>query len=85
MNIGQCKNRPQYVCDKCGKSIPYTYQKGFEVYKYYKQNKYDYSIKKDFDLCKSCEKEFREWLKEKPIPIIENLIDKFPVWEEEKR
>lgn len=46
MNIGECKNRPKYVCDKCGKFIPYTYQKGFEVYKHYKQNKYDYSIKK---------------------------------------
>lgn len=46
MNIGKCKNRPKYVCDKCGKFIPYIYQKGFEVYKYYKQNKYDYSIKK---------------------------------------
>ena len=85
MNIGECKNKPKYVCDKCGKVIPYTYQKGFEIYKYYKQNKYDYSIKKDFDLCKSCEKKFRDWLKEKPIPTANDLIDKFPIWEEDKQ
>lgn len=83
MNIGECKNKPKYVCDKCGEVIPYTYQKGFEIYKYYKQNKYDYSIKKDFDLCKSCEKKFRDWLREKPIPTESDLINKFPIWKEE--
>ena len=85
MNIGKCKNRPKYVCDKCGQAIPYVYQKGFSTNKYYKQKKYDYVIKKDFDLCDSCEKQFREWLKEKPIPTIDRLMDKFPIWEEEKR
>ena len=82
MNIGRCKNRPKYICDKCGQVIPYVYQKGFEVNKYYKQKKYDYAIKKEFDLCNSCEKELKEWLKEKPITTIDNMINKFPVWEE---
>lgn len=81
MNIGKCKSRPKYICDKCGQAIPYVYQKGFEVNKYYKQKKYDYAIKKDFDLCKSCEKEFRKWLKEKPPTKTKNIIDKFPIWE----
>ena len=85
MNISKNTHKPIYVCDKCGKSIHYTYRKGFEVYKYYKQNQYDYSIKKDFDLCGSCEKKFREWLKEKPIPTANDLIDKFPIWEEDKQ
>ena len=43
----------------------------------------DGNYKHDFDLCRSCEKEFREWLKEKPIPSTQDLIDKFPIWEEE--
>ena len=47
MNIGKCKNRPKYVCDKCGQVIPYVYQKGFSTNKYYKQKKYDYVIKKN--------------------------------------
>ena len=46
---------------------------------HYKQRKYDYAIKKDFDLCNSCEKKFRKWLKEKEIPTICEL---FPRWEE---
>lgn len=84
MNIGKCKNRPRYVCDKCGQAIPYLYKKGFAVNKYYKQREYDYAIKKEFDLCKSCEKKLKIWLKEKPIPTTQDLINKFPVWKEEK-
>ena len=79
MNIGKCKNRPKYICDKCGQAIPYIYQEGFTVNKYFKQKRYDYTIKKEFDLCDSCEKEFRKWLKEKPPT---NIINKFPKWEE---
>lgn len=82
MNIGKCKSRPKYICDKCGQVIPYVYQKRFEINKYYKHRKYDYAIKKEFDLCKNCEKEFREWLKKKPIIRTENIIDRFPIWEE---
>ena len=81
MNIGKCKNKPKYICDKCGQSIPYVYKKGFAVNKYYKQNKYDYAIKKEFDLCDKCEKKFREWLEEKPLITIQDMIAKFPKWE----
>lgn len=82
MNIGECKNRPKYICDKCGQVIPYVYQKGFVVNKYYKQKKYDYVIKKEFDLCDSCKKELEKWLKQKSSRIFKNIIDDFPRWEE---
>ena len=82
MNIGKSKSKPKYICDKCGKVIPYTYQKGYEVNKYYKQDKYDYSIKKDFDLCNSCKRKLQEWLKEKDISIYDSAIDRFPIFSE---
>ena len=85
MNIGKCKNRPKYICDKCGQTIPYVYQKGFAVNKFYIQNKYDYSIKKDFDLCNKCEKKLREWLTTKENQYQKNLLNKFPIWEEDKQ
>lgn len=83
MNIGK-KNRwhSKYICDKCGKEIYYIAQKGIPVVKYYKQDKASDPIKKDFDLCKSCEKKFREWLKTKEIPTPKDLIGMFPVYEE---
>ena len=84
MNIGKCKNRPKYVCDKCGQTIPYVYQKGFEVNKYYKQNKFDYSMKKDFDLCNSCEKKLRKWLDTKEIETPQEILSNFPIWKEDK-
>ncbi len=84
MNIRKCKNRPKYVCDKCGQTIPYVYQKGFEVNKYYKHNKFDYSTKKDFDLCNSCEKKLREWLDTKEIEIPQEILSNFPIWKEDK-
>ena len=84
MNIGRCKNRPKYICDKCGQVIPYFYQKGFEVNKYYKQKKYDYAIKKEFDLCNSCEKKFREWLNTKEMQTVEEIIVNFPRWEDKQ-
>lgn len=82
MNIGKCKSRPKYICDKCGQIIPYVYQKGFAVNKYYKQKKHDYVIKKEFDLCDSCKKELEKWLKQKPSRTFKNIIDDFPRWEE---
>ena len=85
MNIGKCKNRPKYICDKCGQTITYVYQKGFAVNKFYIQNKYDYSIKKDFDLCNKCEKKLREWLNTKENQYQENILNKFPIWEEDKQ
>ena len=84
MNIGKCKSRPKYICDKCGQAIPYVYQKGFEVNKYYKQKKYDYAIKKEFDLCNSCEKKFREWLNTKEMQTVEEIIVNFPRWRDKQ-
>ena len=81
MNIGKCKNKPKYICDKCGQLIPYVYKKGFAVNKYYKQSKYNYVVKKEFDLCETCENSFREWLEEKPLMTIHDMIEKFPKWE----
>ena len=82
MNVGRDKRRSQYVCDKCGQAIPYEYRKGIQVNKYYKQANKSSVNYKDFDLCNSCEKKFREWLKTKEIPTVVTLIDDFPSWEE---
>lgn len=82
MNIGK-----GYICDKCGKEILFVGQKGYVgIMHYCSKGQRDGNYKHDFDLCKSCEKRFREWLKEKPIPIPtrNDLIDKFPIWEEEQ-
>lgn len=79
MNIGNSA-RPRYVCDKCKKEIPYTYRSGFNVHKYGKWTNSCYS--KDFDLCASCEKKFREWLNTQEIPTQKELISMFPVYEE---
>ena len=84
MNIGKCKNRPKYICDKCGQTIPYIYQKGFAVNKFYIQKKYNYSIKKDFDLCNKCEIKLREWLKEKEVFTTKEIIENFPRWEDKQ-
>lgn len=84
MNISKNTHKPIYICDKCGKRIDYEYRQGRIVYKYYSYDPKTYAPKKDFDLCKSCEKKFRNWLKEKPIPTTQDIIDKFPIWEENK-
>ena len=84
MNIGKCKRRPKYICDKCGQAIPYVYQKGFAVNKFYIQKKYNYSIKKDFDLCNKCEIKLREWLKEKEVFATKEIIENFPRWEDKQ-
>lgn len=85
MNISKNTHKPIYVCNKCSKRIDYTYRQGRKVYKYYSYDPKTYGPKKDFDLCENCEKKFREWLKEKPIPSTQDLIDKFPIWEEDKQ
>lgn len=82
MNISKNTHKPIYICDKCNKRIDYTYRQGRKIYKYYSYDPKTYAPKKDFDLCRSCEKEFRRWLKEKPIPTTENIIDRFPIWKE---
>lgn len=81
MNISKNTHKPIYICDKCNKRIEFEYRQGRKVHKYYKYNSSSCGAKKDFDLCSSCEKEFRKWLKEEPILTADRLIDKFPVWE----
>ena len=85
MNIGKCKSRPKYICDKCGNEIPFIGQKGFiGIMHYCSKGQRDGNYKHDFDLCESCEKKFRNWLKEKPIPTFNDLIDKFPIWRDKQ-
>ena len=86
MNIGKCKNKPRYICDKCGQEI-IGYHRNSKRYKkphkYYKAGLSSVPYK-DFDLCDHCEKIFRKWLKEKEIPKLENLLDKFEIYKEDK-
>lgn len=84
MNIGKDKRHPRYVCDKCGQAIPYEYQKGIQVNKYYKQHNKSYVNYKDFDLCNNCEKKFREWLNTKEVPTFSELINSFQEYEEKE-
>jgi len=81
MNIGKNNKHPLYICDKCGCQIYYEPQKGFAgLNKYYKQKPASNPIKKNFDLCDSCEDKFREWLKKKEMPKTEDVIKRFPIW-----
>lgn len=83
MNISKNCRHPRYICDKCGNEIYYIGQKGFVgIHQYCKKAHRDINYKKDFDLCNSCEKKFREWLKTKEILGIGELINSFPRWEE---
>ncbi len=83
MRIGKSKNPSKYKCDKCGEIIYYEVGKGFKnVNKYYKWNNKEYAPRKDFDLCNSCEKDFRKWLEEKPLPTFKSIIEKFPKYKE---
>lgn len=86
MNTGKSRNQPQYICDKCGKEIK-GYHKNSKQHilpnKYYKADGWNYP-KKDFDLCDSCEKKFRRWLKQKEIPTLNEIINMFPEYEEKE-
>lgn len=83
MNIGRDKRHPRYICDKCRNEIAYIGQKGFVgINRYCKNTHRDQVYKKDFDLCRACEKKFRKWLSEKEILRIEDIKDNFPRWEE---
>ena len=83
MNIGRDNRHPRYICDKCKSEISYIGQKGFVGINHYSKSTYrDQVYKKSFDLCKSCEKKFREWLDTKEIPTAHDLISKFPVFKE---
>lgn len=83
MNISKNTHKPMYICDKCEKKINYNYRRGRNVYKYYSYSPKTYGPVKDFDLCSSCEKKFRAWLKEKEIPTTIDLVNRFPIYEEE--
>lgn len=82
MNLGDNRWHRNYFCDKCGEHIPYIAHKGISVNKYYKAVRKAGVNEKDFDLCDSCEKEFREWLNTRPLPDIKRSINRFPVYEE---
>ena len=83
MNIGKDNRHPRYICDKCGQEIAYIGQKGFVGINHYSRATYrDLVYKKSFDLCASCEKKFRKWIKEKEIPTTSEIIDRFPIYEE---
>ena len=85
MRIGKQKNPSMYKCDKCGKYIHFEKGAGNgfrKAHRYYKWNYDNYAPRKDFDLCESCEEEFRKWLKEKPVKnVYKQMIDDFPKWE----
>ena len=75
MNIGN-KAKPKYICDKCKKSIKY-YPKKYGIFR-------DYAYHKAFDLCNSCNRELKKWLKEKPISkrrSITDIIRKFEIYD----
>ena len=77
MNTGTTRN-PKYLCDKCGYEIQYSHRKGFVgLYTYAKREK-NSIFKKEFDLCSNCEKRLREWLNEREIPTIGDVIARFP-------
>lgn len=79
MNIGKDSRHPKYICDKCKNIIYYESQKGFKgLNKYYKQKPASNPIKKNFDLCDSCEKKFRDWLNAKEIPTTAEILSNFP-------
>lgn len=82
MNIGKDKRHPRYICDKCGNEIMYIHQKGFVgINRYCKNTHRDINYKKDFDLCKNCEKKFRKWLEEKEMPTMQEIVNSFPIYE----
>lgn len=85
MNLGKGRWHSKYICDKCGQEIPYIGQKGFVGINHYSRATYrDQVYKKSFDLCASCEKKFRRWLKEKEIPTTSEIIDRFPIFKEDQ-
>ena len=84
MNVGKNKRHPKYICDKCGEEIPFVHQKGFVgINRYCKSTHRDINYKKDFDLCKNCEKKFRQWLKEKEVQTVKEILKIFPKYKEE--
>lgn len=82
MNIGKDNKHPKYICDKCKSEIKYIDKRGFVgLHRYCKNTHRDINYKKDFDLCTSCEKKFREWLDTREIPTFKEMIGNFPKYE----
>jgi len=82
MNLGSDRWHSKYICDKCGEKIRYIGQKGFVGINHYYKSVRGYSTPhKDFDLCSTCEKKLREWLKDKEIEQ-RSIASVFPIWEE---
>ena len=79
MNIGN-NVKPRYICDKCGKEINYIFRKGYSGRNNYGIFK-DYSYKKAFDLCNSCNRDLIKWLNEEPVPKRINITDKINEFE----
>lgn len=82
MNLGDNRWHRKYICDKCKEPIPYIVKEGILKHSYYKAIRKAGTNVKDFDLCDTCEKEFREWLNERPILTPKRMINKFPVYQE---
>ena len=83
MNIGKDCRHSKYICDKCGKEIPYVYRKGIDVFKYSRTAGKNTNQRKAFDLCRKCEKKLKEWLETKEIDPLEktSLLSKFKIYE----
>lgn len=76
MNRGTTRHS-EYYCDKCGSKIT----RG-RKHTYYKYNSKACAATKDFDLCTSCNKELRDWIKSKDSITIQQLINSFPIFKE---
>ena len=86
MNIGKGKQNSKYICDKCGKEIPFVGKKGFVgIMHYCSKGQRDGNYKHDFDLCKTCEKKFREWLNTKEIETPQEILNNFPIYKEDNQ
>lgn len=66
-----------------GQEIKYIGQKGYVGINHYYKSTQRTTPHRDFDLCAECEKLLKKWLKEKEIPKLENLLDRFETYKEE--
>ena len=66
-----------------GQEIKYIGQKGYVGINHYYKSTQRTTPKRAFDLCVKCEKLLKKWLKEKEIPKLENLLDRFETYKEE--
>lgn len=83
MRLGDNRWHYHYVCDKCGRHIQYIAQKGLVGINHYYKGSQAATVKRSFDLCAGCEKLFRKWLKQKEVETPQDIINRFPEWEDE--